>query len=158
MPLRIGAAVDFAGLLAKENVITLLAIAPVTLWWYKKNPSVKWASTLWPIVISCVVFILIRGAVTGLSPGKPPMELMNNPFLKIENNNYVPFSSAEKSATIVYTMGKYVQLLFVPYPQTHDYYPRHIEIQIGQALCGLILLAWCFFLYLVIKDGRTEHG
>jgi len=157
-PLRIGAAVAFlAGLLAKENVITLLAVAPVTLWWYKKSPAVKWVSMLWPIVISCVVFILIRGAVTGLSPGKPPMELMNNPFLKIENNNYVPFSAAEKSATIVYTMGKYVQLLFVPYPQTHDYYPRHIEIQNwSKPYVILSFLAWCFFLYLVIKGWKNR--
>ncbi|HHH50201.1 MAG TPA: tetratricopeptide repeat protein [Saprospiraceae bacterium] len=51
---------------------------------------------------------------------------MNNPYLKIENNQYVPFSTAEKSATITYTLGKYVQLLFFPHPLTHDYYPRHI--------------------------------
>lgn len=157
-PLRIGAAVAFlAGLLAKENVITILAVAPVTLWWYKKTPAVKWASTLWPIVVACVAFILIRGAVTGLSPGEPPKELMNNPFLKIENNNYVPFSAAEKSATIVYTMGKYVQLLFVPYPQTHDYYPRHIEIQNWSKPYVLIsFLAWLFFLFLVIKGWKAR--
>ena len=156
--LRIGAAVVFlAGLLAKENVITILAVAPVTLWWYKKNPSVKWMSILWPIITACVIFLLIRGAITGISPGKPPMELMNNPFLKIENNNYVPFSAAEKSATIMFTMGKYVQLLLFPYPLTHDYYPRHIEIMDWSKPTVLLsLLLWLGLLYAVIKGWKSR--
>ena len=53
---------------------------------------------------------------------------MNNPFLKLVGNSYEPFSFAEKSATIIYTLGKYVQLLILPHPLTHDYYPRHIGI------------------------------
>ena len=53
---------------------------------------------------------------------------MNNPFLKIEGNQWVPFSGAEKMATIFYTLGYYIKLLLVPHPLTHDYYPRHIDI------------------------------
>ena len=156
--LQLGAALAFlAGLLSKENVITILAVAPVTLWWYKKTPAVKWMSSMWPIVSACVVFLLIRGAVTGISPGKPPMELMNNPFIKIEDNKYIPFTAAEKSATIMYTMGKYAQLLVFPYPLTHDYYPRHIEIQNwSKPLVLLSLLLWLGLLYAVIKGWKSR--
>jgi len=56
------------------------------------------------------------------------MELMNNPFLKLKENQWVKFAPAERLATIFYTLGKYVQLLFVPHPLTHDYYPRQIGI------------------------------
>ncbi len=121
--------VFFLGLLAKENIITMLAVVPFTLWWYGKTPSVKWMTGMLPIVVASVLFLMIRGAVTGWSAGDPPKELMNNPFLKLEGQTYVPFTFGEKSATIVYTMGKYLQLLVFPYPLTHDYYPRQIEIQ-----------------------------
>ena len=53
---------------------------------------------------------------------------MNNPFLKWQNGVYVPFNFAEKTATIAYTLGLYVWLLFFPFNLTHDYYPRHIPI------------------------------
>ncbi len=155
---RIGAAVLFlAGMLSKENVITMLAIAPLTLWWYHKSPGVKWVSAIWPIVVASLLFIVIRGAVTGWSPGEAPKELMNNPFLKIENGNYVPFSAGEKSATIVYTMGKYLKLLVFPYPLTHDYYPRHIDIQHwGKPFVLLSLLVWLGLLYAVIRGWKER--
>jgi len=56
------------------------------------------------------------------------MELMNNPFLTIENGRWVQLSLGDKMATIIYTLGKYAQLLIFPHPLTHDYYPRHVDI------------------------------
>ncbi len=149
--------VFFLGLLAKENIITMLAVVPFTLWWYGKTPSVKWMTGMLPIVVASVLFLMIRGAVTGWSAGDPPKELMNNPFLKLEGQTYVPFTFGEKSATIVYTMGKYLQLLVFPYPLTHDYYPRQIEIQDwGQPLVILSLLVWLGLLYAVIRGWQTR--
>ena len=145
------------GLLAKENIITVLAIAPLTLWWYHKNTPVKWISNLWPIIAACILFIVIRGAATGWGPSEAPKELMNNPFLKVENGVYIPFSAGEKTATIVYTMGKYIQLLVFPYPLTHDYYPRHIEIQHwGKPMVVLYFLFWLGLLFLVIKGWKKR--
>ena len=45
---------------------------------------------------------------------------MNNPFLHA--------SPAQKYATIFYTLGNYIRLLFYPHPLTYDYYPYHIEL------------------------------
>ena len=156
--LRIGAfAAFFLGMLAKENVITMLAVVPLTLWWHGKTPKVNWLQSMWPIVVASVLFIVIRGAITGLDPGEPPKELMNNPFLKIENNLYVPFSAAEKTATITYIMGKYVQLLVFPFPLTHDYYPREIEIQNWtKPLVWASFLFWLGMLYAVIKGWKSR--
>src|SRR5688500_392706 len=152
------AIVFFLGLLAKENVITMLAVVPLTLWWYGKSTQhIKWLQALLPIVLASAIFILVRGSVTGWEQGEPPMELMNNPFLKIENNNYVPFSFGERTATIMYTMGKYVQLLVFPYPLTHDYYPRHIDIQQwNKPFVILSLLVWIGLLYVVIKGWKSR--
>lgn len=76
------------------------------------------------------------------------MELMNNPFLKIEGDKWVPFAFSEKLATVFFTLWKYVQLFFVPHPLTHDYYPKQIALMtFGSpgALLGLAVygfLAW----------------
>jgi tetratricopeptide (TPR) repeat protein len=49
----------------------------------------------------------------------------------------------EKMATIVYTLGKYIVLLLIPHPLTHDYYPRHIDIMtFGNPLVIISLLAY----------------
>ncbi len=145
------------GLLAKENVITMLAVAPLTLAWHQEGKKINWMGNLWPIVTASLLFLLIRASVTGLSAGEAPKELMNNPFIKVENGVYMPFTAAEKSATIVYTMGKYVQLLAFPYPLTHDYYPRHIEIQSwSKPLVILSLLVWLGLLYAVIRGWKKK--
>ncbi len=153
----LAALVFFLGLLSKENVITMLAVVPLTLWWYSKNTNIKWVTALLPIVVASGIFLIIRGDVTGWYKGGTPKELMNNPFIKIENNVYVPFSIGEKTATIMYTMGKYVQLLIFPYPLTHDYYPRHIEIQDwGKPMVIFYFLAWLALIWIAIRGWKSR--
>ena len=153
----LAALVFFLGLLAKENIITMLAVAPLTLAWFEKDKKINWIGNLWPIIVASILFLVIRASVTGLSAGETPKELMNNPFLKVDKGIYEPFSADEKTATIVYTMGKYVQLLLVPYPLTHDYYPRHIEIQNwGKPLVIISLLIWLGLLYAVIRGWKKR--
>jgi tetratricopeptide (TPR) repeat protein len=118
----------FIALLSKENAITFVVITPMIYWFFVKTDIGTAIKQTIPFGIAAVLFILLRGAVIGNQFGGEQTELMNNPFLKLVGNNYVPFSFAEKFATITYTLGKYVQLLIVPQPLTHDYYPRHIGI------------------------------
>ncbi len=119
----------FLGLLAKENAITFLAIVPLTYFVFIKAKPGKVALQTLPFVLAAIVFLLIRGAVLGGNfGGSTNMELMNNPFLKIENGRWVLLSFSEKMATITYTLGKYLQLLVFPHPLTHDYYPRHVDL------------------------------
>lgn len=119
----------FLGLMAKENAITFLVIIPLSAWFFRdklwSNPVLSILSLLVPVIL----FLWIRTEVLGqLFGGDAPRELMNNPFLKLENGNYVALSFSEKYATITYTLGKYIQLLLWPHPLTHDYYPRQIGI------------------------------
>ncbi|MFN0203324.1 MAG: tetratricopeptide repeat protein, partial [Bacteroidia bacterium] len=84
-------------------------------------------------------------------------ELMNNPFLKIENGQYVAFSAGEKLATILYTWLRYLQLLVIPHPLTSDYYPYHIPMQTFASPSVLLSLlihlgATCFALFGLIKQ------
>ena len=148
----LGAGIFFLTLFSKENAITFLAIIPITYWVFTKAEIGKIITQTIPFVIAAVVFLVIRGSILGWSLGEPPIELMNNPFVKIEGGRYVPFSAGEELATIFHTLGHYVKLLFVPHPLTHDYYPRHIDmmsfgdVSVILSMVGyLAALVWSLF-------------
>ncbi|MCB0637398.1 MAG: tetratricopeptide repeat protein [Lewinella sp.] len=139
----------FAGLLSKENAITYLGVAPLALYLFTRQSIGQVALRTLPLLLAAGLFLLIRGSILGWDLGEPSRELMNNPFLVLENGSYVDMTDGEKSATITYTLGRYVQLLLVPHPLTHDYYPRHVAVMHWgqwQVLLSLLLylglLAW----------------
>lgn len=115
------------GIFSKENAITFLAIVPLTFWFFTNASLVQIARYTAPFVGVAIFFLIVRSSVLpGATIGTVSNELMNNPFLKLEGNQYVSFTGAERQATVFYTLGKYIQLFLFPYPLTHDYYPMHI--------------------------------
>ncbi len=118
----------FLGLMSKENTITFFAVIPLAIFLFRNVSFSKLAMSTLQLLASIVAFLAIRTKVLGLDFGGAPMELMNNPFIKIVNGQYVPFEYSEKLATIMFTLGKYISLLCFPHPLTHDYYPRHIDM------------------------------
>lgn len=147
----------FAALLAKENAITFLAVAPLAFYFFTDKRWPQIATLMVPLALATVVFLGIRGAVLGWDFGEQSMELMNNPFLKLENGRWVPFTGGEKAATITYTLGKYAQLLVAPYPLTHDYYPRAVGImQWGDWRVLLSLLLYGALAVLAVRGFRQR--
>ena len=115
-------------ILSKENAIVFLGIIPLSLWFFRKKVIRSSLFLFFIFGICTATYLIIRFSIVGMPGGDPPLEMMNNPFIKLENGVYYPFSPSEKWATIAYGLGKYVQLLFFPHPLTHDYYPRHFEV------------------------------
>ncbi len=115
--------VFFLALLSKENALTFIAIVPLSLYFFKKTSLKKITATLIPLLLASIAYLAIRYQVIGyfLSPdGKEITDIMNNPFYGL--------SVGEKMATVFYTLGLYIKLLFFPHPLTHDYYPYQIPI------------------------------
>lgn len=137
----LGGFVFFLASLSKENAAAFVLIIPLALYFFRgKNLGEAFKTSL-PIMAAFALFFIIRGSILHWRFGGAPMELMNNPFLKIQGNEWVAYSFAEKFGTICYTLWKYIQLLIVPHPLTHDYYPRHIpQVSLGNpvALLGLV--------------------
>ncbi len=121
------AGIFLLALLAKENAITFCAIVPLTYFVFTKADFGKIITQTIPFLAMAVLFVAIRTSVIGFDFGAGCTELMNCPYLKIENGRYVDYTFNEKFGTIFYTLGQYVKLLFFPHPLTHDYYPYHIE-------------------------------
>ena len=124
----IAAAVFFVTFFSKENTVTFLGVIPLMLYVYTKAGAEDIARKVVPLIIAFIGFFIIRSSILESNLFETPMEMMNNPFVKLEGGQHVKFSPAEKFSTIMFTLGRYIELLFVPYPLTHDYYPRHIGI------------------------------
>lgn len=118
----------FLGLLSKENTITFLAIIPFAFYIFTKAKGGEILRKMFPILGATLLFLVIRFSILPGGLGKESMELMNNPFLKIENGKWVVLSFAERLPIIFFTLGKYLELLFFPVTLTHDYYPRQIDL------------------------------
>lgn len=142
----------FLACLSKENAATFLVVIPLALWFFRHSGSRSGGSlnnqivrASLPVFTAFIVFFVLRGSILHWRFGGTPMELMNNPFLKIEGNQWVKFAPMEKLATVFYTLLKYVQLLFVPHPLTHDYYPNQIGLKTFAdpfVLLSLALYGW----------------
>ena len=147
----------FLAFLSKENTITFLAVIPLTLFFFRDKTLKESTVSSLVFLIPTILFLIIRVSVLGNDFGGTPMELMNNPFLKIVDNRYVPFSTGEKLATILFTLGKYVQLLIFPHPLTHDYYPRHIAMmKWSDAGILMSLVVYAGLVFIAIKGFKAK--
>lgn len=149
----LAAGVFFLAMLSKENAVTFLAIIPLALGLFT---DIGWGKSLArtvPFLVAFALFMALRTSILGFHFGAEPMELMNNPFLKIVDGNLVKFAPIERFSTIVYTLGKYVMLLFFPITLTHDYYPRHIDIiQFSNPFVLATLAFYAMLAYLVVTN------
>ncbi len=118
----------FLGLMSKENAITFLAVAPLAYYFFTKASAGQIVRQSLPLAVAAALFLIIRYSVMGWGIGEPVREMMNNPFIKLVGNQYVDFTPGERLATVLFTLGKYVQLLFLPLVLTHDYYPRQVGV------------------------------
>jgi hypothetical protein len=128
--LLIGIVTYFIALLSKENAIVLIVWLPAAWVIFKQDNVVTAIKNTLPILVVAIGFLFIRGMILGGNalPMKVTQELMNNPFLKQVGNVYLPFTFAERMASVFYCLLKYIQLLIVPHPLTHDYYPRYVPL------------------------------
>jgi protein O-mannosyl-transferase len=146
------------GIFSKESAIPFLAVIPAALYIFVPKISLgKIASLTAPLLVLTIIFWFgIRKPILYFDPstdpmakildslsadmykgnksmffwiGNEPTEIMNNPFLKLENGRYVIYNDNERMATILYTWAYYLKLLAIPHPLTNDYYPRHIPVQ-----------------------------
>ncbi len=136
----------FLAMLSKENAFTFVLVIPLAVWFFRSASPKVFLRDMSLLLIPAVLVLLLRyQALHGLElSGESVNELMNNPF--------VGAGFARKYATIIFTLGKYLQLLLLPLALTHDYYPYHIPLKtfsdpyvIGSALIYLALISYALF-------------
>lgn len=141
------------GLLAKENAITFVAVIPMVAFILLER-SWRWSvKSVMGALVACLIYLLIRVSVLGFGiGGDPPLELMNNPFLVLVGNQYVPMAWVEKLPYVLHGLLKYLQLALLPYPLSHDYYPQAFG-----ALTWASITPWLSLLLLVVLAAIAIH-
>ena len=139
------------GLFSKENAITFLAILPLSIYFLndKKRSSDYWI-TLIPLVISSIIFLIVRSKVLGAFMAEEVNpNILNNPFVFA-----TPF---EKFATVILTWGIYLKLMIFPHPLTHDYYPHQIELtNFSNPIVLILLLLLIVIVFYAVKWFRKK--
>lgn len=107
----------FGALLSKETTVTFIAVIPLTVYFFTRQPLKNNIISSLPLMLVFGLYVGIRYTFLGAPKMEPIKELMNDPFIFA--------TTSEKFGTIFYTMGLYIRLLFFPHPLTHDYYPWH---------------------------------
>jgi hypothetical protein len=149
--LLMGTVCFFLATLSKENALTFVAIIPLTLYFFTNSKKSSIIGISLPFLFVAFIYMFIRVNVIGFIVKDAVItDLMNNPFFGMD--------SGHKLATIIYTLGLYIKLLFIPHPLTHDYYPFAIPVMSfsnWQTLASIalwILLGFMAFRGLKKKD------
>ena len=118
----LSAVLFFCALMSKETPIALVLIAPVTVYFFRKDiPLVKAARFAIPYAAVAAGYMVMR-ALFIESDGEKVRILVNNNALMAATNY------AEKLATTLFIQLKYLIILVFPHPLSYDYSFNQIPI------------------------------
>ena len=149
-----GTIVLFLAFISKENVITFLGVVPLLFFFYKNNDKKKAIFITAGTVAAAVAFIVIRAVVLKEYHANETsqIEFIDNALTKAP-------SIAARIATATHISGKYLWLLFIPYPLICNYSYNSIPFSSFADISTLIALAAylamiCFAVYNFIKNRK----
>jgi tetratricopeptide (TPR) repeat protein len=138
-------------LLSKENAITMLAVFPLTIYFFSGSPVKKIITcTLLFAGVTAAYFVMRINALGGVS---------NFTEILLINNSLVETSDKTiRFATAVFVLGKYLLLNFIPHPLTWDYSFRVIPLQkISDAGFLVSFLAYAALLVYAVAGFRKKN-
>ncbi len=139
--------------LSKETVITFLGVVPILVFLYGSNKT-RAAFVTGGTVLVSVLFIAVRWVVLAKYHANQP-----TPVLFIDNALASVPQGASRFATEVVILGRYLWLMFVPYPLLCDYSFNSIPFASFSSIgfwCSLI--AYAFLVYIVISRWAKDKS
>ncbi len=138
-------------LFSKENSITFLAILPLSIFFFRLQEPKNILKITLPFLVIALFYVGIRSQIVIENTLENDFEMMNNPFLqvnqniklqplhtnsklnkvsKIEKDSYIQMPFINQMAFVTQSAGIYLKLLVFPYNLTCDYNPKHIQPQL----------------------------
>jgi tetratricopeptide (TPR) repeat protein len=111
----------FLCLLCKEHGLTLLGILPLTLFTFRPLPGKKIVLLMLPYGIAAALYILCRTTALDNFTFQEPLLVIQNTLMAADN-------PSDRLATAFVILGRYLKLLFVPWPLCWDYSYNQIPI------------------------------
>lgn len=142
----------FCALMSKETPIALVAIAPITLWFFRPHQKVSdiMRATV-PYIAVAAVYMLMRSMFIENDGEKVVIMVNNNALMAAANYG-------EKLATLLWIQLKYIILLFVPHPLSYDYSYSQIPIISFANIKALAALAviGAMLVYAITRFARRD--
>lgn len=111
--LLFGTGAYLLSLLSKEYAATLLFFIPFLFYLLEDKKPIPAIMATMPYLGVFLIYVILRGNAVGFHQPPPSTDLLANP--------YYYATHIEKIATEWFVMGKYIRLLFFPYPLSADY-------------------------------------
>lgn len=141
----------FLALLSKETAVAMLVMAPLTVYFFSKAGFKRTAISTAPVVFSFLVYLLIRISVLSGVSNFGEILLINNSLVAAGDN------TLNRVATAVAIAGKYIWLLFFPYPLSFDYSYNTIPIMTPADAAVLVsFLALLSLAVIAIRGLKTK--
>lgn len=136
----------FLAFMAKEGVITMLALFPILGWYFTTANRKKLITASLVMLIPAGIYLFIRSTVLSKYGAAGETAIVDN-FLNAAPDVISYF------ATAIMLMGKYLGLLFVPTPLVSDYSFNQIPIVgLGNWAVLLSLLTYGFIVFVIITQ------
>jgi tetratricopeptide (TPR) repeat protein len=104
----------FLALLSKENAMSFFLIYPLILHFFRKTNFKKIFVLSLPYIGVLLIYFLIRNSALDVMTFKTKIDLINNSLMAAEN-------TADRLATAIYMLGRYIYLLVFPITLSCDY-------------------------------------
>lgn len=139
--LLLGAFTLFLSLISKETAINFLAVIPILFFFYANENKQRSIFIVSGAVAATAVFMIIRTVVLSMYHANEPSattDFMDNALAKAPD-------MASKFATEFFVLGKYLKLMFIPYPLLCNYSFNSIPfVGLGNIWALLSLAAYLF--------------
>ncbi len=153
--LYIAAGSFFLALLSKEYAITLVVLLPMLFYLYPAENKKSIMSYSIPYFITAFVYLILRISVVGIPHSNGAVKYINN---QLRMDPYYLATPIQKFATEWYALGKYLFMLFIPYPLSSDYsynqipYHNFADITVWLSIFALGAIAYWGYKLLKRKD------
>lgn len=148
-----GSFVFFLALISKETVIAFIGIIPLIFLFYDKRDARRAVSITIAAIVPFIIFLGIRSAVLSAYNANQsvPVEFIDNAL------SGAP-SFAAKFATEMVILGKYLKLMFIPYPLLCNYSYNAIPFaDFASPWFWLSLVAYGFIIYVAVTRFMKDH-
>jgi len=111
----------FLALLTKEQAITFLLLIPLVMWFFTGTGWKRILVVMVPFIVLAGIYALIRWSVLDAVTFGEKITVVNNGLASATG-------SADRFATAMLILGRYVLLLIFPHPLSYDYSFKQIPI------------------------------
>ena len=148
--LYLGALFFFLSLLAKEYAMLLIFLLPLLFYTIaKKTPERAILNSL-PYYGVFILYLIVRISSVGVPHNVPSDEILNNPYLRA--------TGAQKLGSEIYVLGKYLFMLFFPYPLSADYSYNQLPYRnFADPMVWLCILIYGGIIYWGIKLAMKQR-